>query len=266
MPEGPETVRAADNLKQILYDPRFGQPYLYQVFLYGTKHLNFDLQKLYSSLNSPLTRIETKGKHYFLIFASGFVIRAHHGMSGYWSFGEVDNIANVHLRIDFSYPQKDGTVKYLALWWVNERFGKIEVLNKQEYEDALIELGNGFIGDHQITPRRWHVLWKLLSSKKKLRSVLMDQHELCSGIGNYLVAEIFYEMKLHPETTVGQIPDSYILHVYQACKNVVQGFYEGNRSKVVYNKRLSPKGNPIENYKASGRTMWWCPSEQYFVQ
>lgn len=269
MPEGPETVRAAQLLKRVLFNRDCRWPVLIGVYTYGNRHSdNFAIEKLIPALGKVLEGIHTKGKNYFFLFEGGPVLQAHHGMSGYWSLGEVGNIQNVHLRMDFR--RGDGQV--LAVWWYNERFGEINAYTAEEASAKLNSIAPALIGDHTLTPQMWLDKWKTFRPDRMLRSLLMSQEELCSGIGNYLIAEIFYELGLHPDIQIGRFGDSSmaesygnIMKIHDTCRRIMYAFSQEERPKYIYKQPRSPRGNPVLNEKKGGRTFWWCPAEQTFL-
>lgn len=268
MPEGPETVRAKHALWELLFNRDHRWPVLIAVDNYGSVHTQkFRIEKLIPALGKVLNGIHTKGKHYFFMFEGGPVLHAHHGMSGYWSTGEVGNLSNVHLRMVFR--RGDGVI--VPVWWYNERFGEINAFTAEEAQKKLNSIAPALIGDHTLTPQMWLDKWKTFKPNTKLRVLLMSQDRLCSGIGNYLIAEIFYAMGLHPDVEIGRFgdssqPESYdnILKVYSGCRKIMQEFAEGVRPKVIYKAGFSPRGNQVVKQQLGGRTFWWCPAEQQF--
>lgn len=268
MPEGPETVKAARQLYDVLFDGTHIWPTLHAVYTYGHKHPEFEIEKLLPALGTTLQGVRTKGKYYFLTFESGHALCAHHGMDGYWSFGEVENIKHVHVRIDFLR----GNGQLISLWWVNKLFGHIYALNQNEYQAKLNSIAPALIGDHKITPQLWLDKWRSFSPNTKLRVLLMDQDKLCSGIGNYLIAEIFYQLKIQPEIEIGrfgnsQFPESFdnILLVYEVCRKTMLHYLNSPNPKLVYGQKFSPLGNSVISQKIGGRTFWWCPAEQTII-
>lgn len=268
MPEGPETVKSVRLLREIIYKNSQTPPKLEAVYLYGRRFNDFEIEKLTPALGTPLVNITSKGKFYFFEFGSGHALCAHHGLEGYWSFGDVDRINNVHLRIDF--VRSDGS--RIALWWVNKLSGRIYALTQAEYQKKLLEIAPAIIGDYAMTKQMWFQIWSTLDSKVLLRTLLMDQHRLCSGIGNYLIAEIYYELKMNPNILVGkfgngldQVSFNNVSFLYDTILRLMTEFTDGSRQKYVYMQSLSPNGNKITPEAIGGRSFWWCPAEQTLI-
>ena len=95
-----------------------------------------------------------------------------------------------------------------------------------------------------------------------MREALLDQKQLCSGIGNYLRIEIFYYAKFHPDVTIGKLTEGMKLNLYHICLNVIQGHYQGTIDKVVYEKQYCPNGHLLTKEKRSGRPFYYCSVEQ----
>lgn len=156
--------------------------------------------------------------------------------------------------------------KILSLYYINTRLGEFEVLDSQfKLDAALNKVASGFLGRFIISKDQWcKRVADLVKSKpaKSVRELLMDQKDLCNGIGNYLVAEIMYYAKLHYEVTLGQMQLAELFSLFDVCRQVVVGHYNRSLEKVIYMKSVSPNGNPIVSTQFKGRTAWYCPAEQ----
>lgn len=107
-------------------------------------------------------------------------------------------------------------------------------------------------------------------SDKLLEDVLLDQHSLMSGIGNYLKSEILYEAKLYPKRKVGDMTEADWKTLLRVAKVVIRRMrkhvddveaYE--KTMRVYKKKADPDGNPVEHYKAKNdRMTYWVPAVQ----
>jgi formamidopyrimidine-DNA glycosylase len=64
--------------------------------------------------------------------------------------------------------------------------------------------------------------------KKSLAKLLMDQRSICSGIGNYLLSEIFYEARLHPDIKCNELSVEKIEELFIACSTVINNSYENH--------------------------------------
>ncbi len=81
--------------------------------------------------------------------------------------------------------------------------------NESEFNKIIDELEGGFIGQYLITEEKF--ISNVKNCKKNyLAKVLIDQHRICSGVGNYLLSEIFYACKLNPNIRCSELSDSQI--------------------------------------------------------
>jgi formamidopyrimidine-DNA glycosylase len=129
---------------------------------------------------------------------------------------------------------------------------------------------------------RGEVSLKLFSSlvknkrikNKKIGEFLMNQKH-CSGVGNYLRAEILYDCNLSPHRTCSSLSDSRIAKLYVSIMKIIIEAYE--KGGLTIGDYHDPYGNPgrfvakvygnkskevITEKDGQGRTIWWCPSTQ----
>lgn len=210
-----------------------------------------------------------KGKEYFLIFQSAdggvITIRGHHGMKGKWPLEAARSDRqhpNVHFRLDLTW-ETTGIVPEAFLYFQNERFGQFEILvGAGALERSLDSLAPAFLGPFQITLEDWRSRWSKLRGTTYLRKVLMDQTTLCSGIGLYLLVEILWEARLHPDVIITQIHPQEIETLFTICQRVIRGHYVNTREKVIYKKKATPTGYPIAFLDRNNRKIWFSPQEQ----
>lgn len=109
-----------------------------------------------------------------------------------------------------------------------------------------------------------------------LATKIMDQRSIGSGIGNYLLSEIFHEANLHPYCQCIELSDEKISQLWTAINKVILEAYNHggaslqdyvqadgnigefqNHLKVYKNKGHDEHGNKIYSYKGPhGRTIW----------
>jgi len=274
MPEGVETHRSLAFLKSRLHqNGRY--PYLVNFIKLSSQFPEVVVESLRPALDQPLLDLFAKGKEYFFIFKrpdstpenpERMAVRAHHGMKGHWSFDHPSSAANIHFRLDFSWDLaafQQSQTPDLYLYYYNERFGQFEILSSLTLiKDSLLRLAPDFLGSNPPTPEHWLFLWSQLGKTRLLRAVLMDQGELCSGIGNYLLAEILYASRLHPDVLINQLSASEVAQLYLTIQRVLHGHYQKTMEKVVYKKKVSPEGHPVEFLTRGGRKIWYVPALQ----
>jgi formamidopyrimidine-DNA glycosylase len=113
---------------------------------------------------------------------------------------------------------------------------------------------------------------------KQICDFLMDQ-KYCSGIGNYLRAEILYRARLNPRKPIKELKDTDIINLYNTILTqmllsygsrglTIKSYWdpEGNKGICplqVYNQDVDPMGNPVEKFKdKTKRTVHWVPAIQ----
>lgn len=184
-------------------------PRIVNLVQFSNKFPHVNIEDFRPALDQPLLEIVYKGKEYFLIFQSAaggvITIRGHHGMKGKWPLEAARSDRqhpNVHFRLDLTW-EETGATPEAFLYFQNERFGQFEILaGTSALERSLDSLAPAFLGPFQITLEDWRSRWSKLRGTTYLRKVLMDQTILCSGIGNYLLAEIMWEARLHPDVII----------------------------------------------------------------
>lgn len=257
MPEGVETAIVTDHLISRLFQNGRGL-YFIAAIRYGDKFNDVDITKLIPALGQPLLDVFCKGKAYFIRFTNEISLRAHAGMEGHWSF---EHEKHAHFRFDFGITPnaKQG----VSIYYVNQRFGDFNIFtSEQELAQEVNRLAPGFIGRFLLTLEEWLYRVSKFTAGKMVRRALLEQDSLCSGIGNYLLAEILYYAKLHTEITFGELSQERITNLYHVCAFTVKGHYEGTLQKVIYGKQYCPNGHQIEKPRRGGRGMWHCPVEQ----
>lgn len=280
MPEGPLVANTADWIKAQLIRGHY--PFLVN-FVQFRGAFGINIETFRPALDQPLVDFFCKGKEYFFVFArpvtpsdpptidgkpnteERIAARAHHGMEGHWSFEHPTSPANVFFRFDFSWDLerfKQTQTPDAYLYYINERFGQFEILPSYDrIRDSVMRLAGGFIGRFKLTKGEWLYNWSMLGKSRLLHPVLKDQETLCSGIGNYLLAEILYAAKLHPEILVGQLTEAQVHNLYDVCAYIIDGHYKKTLEKVIYQRKVSPAGFPI-TYLKKGQKIWYSPSEQ----
>ena len=129
-------------------------------------------------------------------------------------------------------------------------------------QDKLLELANGFIGRFLLTQGMWDLNCGTVGPRKKVRDALMDQHVLCSGVGNYLLCEVLYETKIHPDALFSKLSAAERAELFFALQRIVRGHYDGSRSKLIYKQKVAPCGSKIKTEKFGQRTCHWVPEVQ----
>lgn len=216
------------------------------------------------------------------------------GMEGKW-IHEKDKHSN--FRIYFGGINYDKNVYEIRDKWYfsdSRHFGHFNVYSNLSkickahgpcfLTTALV--ANGTIKTEHLRPYQELVTIELFTSKirygriasKQICDFVMEQ-KYCSGIGNYLRAEIFYRIRMDPRKKLGSFTDVDIRNLYDTIIKqmliaygarglTIKSYWdpEGNEGKCplqVYNRTTDPLGNPVETFKdKQKRTVHWVSAIQ----
>jgi endonuclease VIII len=211
-----------------------------------------------------VSRVDTHGKHLFLVFEGELVIHSHLGMSGAWGV--------------YGPGRRWGRPARRA--WIVLRSGDAEVV---EFDGPLLELmtAGRVRFDQRLAALGPDVLaaefdldrfLRLLRSDDQTRALgdaLLDQRNL-AGIGNIWKAEGCWEAGVDPWRPVSEVPDELVAAVVAAVRPRMQlSAQQGPRSiePRVYGRSGRPCrrcGTAVlaRGQAEANRTTYWCPGCQ----
>ena len=272
MPEGPECASITDGLRLLLVGQSINLigmvPWKSSKFFRG-------LELALSQITFPLfvERVDCKGKQIFFIFRDAsdkhWYALSNLGMTGFWSSEEES-----HAHLDFQL-ENSTHVYYCDA----RRIGNFVLTNnKSHFQGVLDELAPSILGHDEICTEEIFATRLQACKQKYLVPCLMDQHLICSGIGNYLLSEVLYATRLHPETRCHQLTSLQVQQLYHNIVAIMQQSYttggmsmkdyrkpDGSKgtymfSLAVYNKTTTPDGHQV--VKTTGkhqRSIFWDP-------
>ena len=238
------------------------------------------INKLQDNLPLKITEIFCRAKRINFICednkGNGSVIVWFYALKGRLSFEEVNNyhlcvtceneskIFNRTLKLYYSDPMKLGFMKYC---------NTIEQIN-----EIYKNLGPDYI---EITLLQFITKISNPRSKNtKIGDFLMDQKKF-AGIGNYLRAEILYDAKISPYTSLSQIIENkqintLMISINEILNSAIElGGLEskdyldpenntGNYQSMIYDKKTDMLGNIVtsEKFGKDRRTIWWVKNVQ----
>lgn len=275
MPEGPEVASIAKGLHKLLCDSSIDY-----IAIVGGRFEKLPPKQI-EEVVFPLTvqRVYCKGKLIVFELQDGLhrslTAFSTLGMTGQWVIE-----SSKHSALQFHYISPAGVEGSLYYCDVR-RFGTFMFEHDQKaVTKRLNKIAYGFIGECIISFEQFASNIKKHSSKSLLKC-LMDQHSLASSIGNYLVAEILYATRLHPEITCGRLTSDQVRELYDGCLRIVTASYEKGGVSIrdykhvsgakgeygpllaVYGRSVDPIGNPvIKSLGSHGRTIHWVPNLQ----
>jgi DNA-formamidopyrimidine glycosylase len=239
-----------------------------------------NFKKLVDNLPLKFEKIEKKGKVLFFYFEKGWCIISKLGLTGWWYIN--DNAPKWkpdYKNIEFSFSNNTQLTYTDTL-----SYGTITILNtdtdihdKDILQKELDDIAMDIVDSSTTWPKFWsHVQEKMPKIKNKyIEEILMDQHLIVSGIGNYLKSEVLYDSKISPLRKVKDISEDEWRDIFNSMKKLAkrmynaliieeqgkEGYYDSRFA--VYQKEKDPYGNEIKKHKTkTGRTTFWVPSLQ----
>lgn len=210
----------------------------------------------------------SKGKCGWICLDTGL-----HIVIGFGMTGGIRREGTKHSAVSFYYEDRE-------LFFVDMRnFGHVWVLDTKEFNKKVSGLGpcilDTIIQDKGVVATRLR-----RRNSKTICEALLDQ-SIISGIGNYIKAEILYDVGVHPMSKVSALDDDtlYDLYLSARClagkvlelggttlytyKDIDGRSAEGVAHLRVYGMSKDPEGRPVKQLKTSdGRTTHYVPERQ----
>jgi formamidopyrimidine-DNA glycosylase len=280
MPEGPECLRAADGLDAVLAGCQ-----LTALITHPSGRYRSVPPKQSDSVRWPLyvDTVSCKGK--LLIFdltdATGMPLYAFStlGMAGQW----LTERPSAHLAFELTYLTKEGQAA--SIYYADQRhFGTFAFeTDERAAAKRFNSIATGFYGRYVMEPQEFQQRLRRWGHDYLLKR-LMDQKSLASQVGNYLVAEIFYALHLHPEVKCGQLSSEQATWLYEKAAALIRQAYESGTTRrpleqpakhkvcgsdalqlQVYKQDRDPLGHLVRHEDGvHKRTIHWVPELQTF--
>lgn len=229
MPEGPEVRTDADQLDF----------FLSHRVLRSIKLLNQTFEKRCQGLADfqnalPLTieRVRSRGKKLFIFFHSVNEEKQWFMVFGYGMTGNIGQTQQKHSHLEFVMSQS--WIGFNS-WFYSDirRFGTFEASNSSEILDNYfseiapsIALGYPEEENFECITRSEFEENVRKFPKAFLAVKLMDQKSICSGIGNYILSEVFYEACLDPFIRCKEVDDDKMKSLWKAIHKIMKSSYK----------------------------------------
>ncbi len=159
-------------------------------------------------INQTLRDLKTWGKHFLMVF-DDCTIRIHYLMFG-------------NYYINSRHPEK---IPKLTLEFENGEWNNYNCAAKiieGTDMDALYDWSSDVMNE----------AWSPAKARKKLAAhphmlvsdALLDQ-QLFTGVGNIIKNEVFYRIKMHPESVIGALPPAKLTQLIKEARNYSFDFY-----------------------------------------
>jgi formamidopyrimidine-DNA glycosylase len=153
-------------------------------------------------------------------------LATHMGLTGFWI---INPIKQKNYKICMTISDN-----IQLMYKDDSNFGNMNLYNKDQLEQKLstisFDIVKSNISDENLFDR-----FKAYLDNKRIKNVsivelLMNQHGVVSGIGNYLMAEILYRAKISPFTGIKNLTDAQIMELCKCIKYIVKLSYVNNKT------------------------------------
>jgi formamidopyrimidine-DNA glycosylase len=205
---------------------------------------------------------ERRGK-WVIAWTTGPAFLLHFGMTGDLVWGDGPDGRHRHDRVIFALDR--GELRYRnmrklgGLWLAHDA---------EEVETILAPLGPDALS---VDRRRFRDLMRV--RRGQVKAALMDQG-LIAGAGNLVVDEVLWHARIHPLTRLDALTDADVDRLHRQLDRVLRTWVDrhGDLPRgwlIVVRARpgaVCPRcGTPLERIVAGGRTTYFCPRCQPFV-
>ena len=209
-----------------------------------------------------LVSTRRRGKQLFVEVGDGPWLTLHFGMTGLVERQDQDDELDRHVRVLIDF--EDGT----RLAFVDQRrIGEV----------GLTDDVDDFVAEHALGPDALSMSLPALrdvlaDSRATLAATLMDQSRI-AGIGNVYSDEILFQARLDPRIRAKEVSGQGASRLHHQMRRVLHRAVEARADpdrmprtwliRVREASRPCPRGRgQIEEYTASGRRAYWCPTCQ----
>lgn len=204
-----------------------------------------------------------QGKYCFGILESGQSVLFHLGMTGDFVFYADEEGASKYERFVFRFSDGsnlgfDCPRKFARILYLDNHLQYLQEIKLGE--DALVI--------------KWETFKQLAYGRKStLKGFLLNQHYL-AGVGNLYADEICWQTNVHPEATVGNIPEKILKEIFESMQRILgeaverlphykaypaNWFWEWRKEGI-----KNPKGQGvITKSKIAGRTTYYSTEGQH---
>lgn len=299
MPEGPEILITTQYLMSKLKNKKILSIVIISGRYTHQKIKGYDVIK--KSLPVKIKNIDSKGKFMWFELSNNndtIYLLNTFGMTGRWSFKK-----SVQSRIKFIISSRSRKNKTRDLYFIDQRnFGTVEFADTIDVlENKLDKLAPDILKSNMSNHELFnHIKTFITKSRKDLNLVklLMDQHALVSGIGNYLTAEILYDSQINPHRSLADLSENELKKLVYSmrkipklayCDNITgymdhfKNFMNSHAHKIktgilpnyhpdiknkkfsfnVYQSKFDPFGNKVQRDEiVKNRVIYWVPAVQ----
>jgi formamidopyrimidine-DNA glycosylase len=262
MPEGPEAAYCASVIAALQGRSLTGVDILKGRYVKHGPPANY--AAFVKALPLPLTSVYKKGKVLFLEFGPWTII-SRLGLTGWWYTTAAPSwrkeVQSLVFQFDGAHLTYSDPLSYGTLTFTTDR---------AVVQEALDELAPD-VTDPHTTLAIFKARLPKATGTKAVEELIVDQHRLLSGIGNYMKAEVLYEAGIAPMRKAATMTEQDWAAVFKAAKKVAARILKVldtdldgyDDAMAVYGKKEDPEGRPVETYvNGQKRKTYWVPGKQ----
>jgi len=214
-----------------------------------------DLENFTASIiGSSCQRIFCKGKHIFLNFGTGWILRNHLLMRGRWKMTR-DRFMFLPPEIWIAFDVGDGTI-------YNYKGQVLKILDEDQIQAQLDLLGPDIMSEKCTIE---DIIRAILGSDRPVGDLLLDQ-SILSGIGNVAKSESLFLAGIHPEAKAEDLTQDELTKLVFSIRRVLWDSYKcgGRWTHRVYrrvNNHCFECGTRIIRIRQGkqNRSTYFCP-------
>lgn len=195
-------------------------------------------------------------------------------MTGWWyrvdANSPLPNTVERNVRIQLEL--NDGSV----LAFIDPRnFGTFKITNWMMSKIKLAELGPDIMtAEHLVLSTalpEFKTRVVRFGRKQTVAEALLDQR-IAAGCGNYIRADAMHWASISPLRAVTSLSDEELARLWNAMRLIAVSAYHDESmlkkdegfSNLCYGQKTGMNGGTIETFTdKNGRTVWYCPTEQF---
>lgn len=258
MPEGPEVKLIAEELNQLIQHR----------YLTGYYHIKTGEQKFAPLL---IHNVTSRGKRILINFGD-YTLVSFLAMTGRWQLIPDEKHTKARLTVETSDAK-------FEVYYNDYRFGSNIILHNTNVEAHLAKKASQCLLRDPPTLQVWLDKWRAYIKRfprKHICQAFMDQL-LFSGVGNYLKAEILYDVGILPTRLLPNLSDSDLVALREATLRIITQSYENGGTTIemylrpsgergnyqnflkMYGRKICPNGHPVKKEETKdGRKSHWC--------
>ena len=242
-------------------------------------------------LGKKIIKIWRRGKNILFDLEDGKTLLIHQKLTGHLLYGKWEKKGKEWIPLLPGPISQDPQNKFLRCiffldngWQIAlsdlRKFAKIELLDKNELEKELSELGLEPL-EKSFTFEKFKEVLKR-RKKGKIKQVLMDQ-KIIAGIGNIYSSEILWQAKVHPLKDVKELKEEELKRIFETMKKILKEAIKVGGESISDYRRISGEkgkfdrlrkvyrregercercGEKIKKIKIGGRSAYFCPNCQ----